>query len=683
MKNRTKTNSSNPIRWVILLLSIAVILPTVCLLYFMTQAAENDRLAMRQRMVDFYTKKINEVFPMPSETLELAELSPNASLEHIALDLRRLELSDANINHLLFENPHYSNTRICSYVIYDSNDIMVHPVLEDFEIVPADFDEAAAKAYQLEFQDVNIPAALEEYSKVKKEAKNDRVKFAANIATVRCLRKIGKDKEAIELATKLSYLESETIPKHLASDILRARVLHAGLLDKKNSDQHQNTIYNLIYNTLSPQTHFPSETRSWALTSLNKHKLTKPLNYEFVWPLPTDNVIELEELAVSAANIYPGREAFNDWPERTYRQIQTAPLLYGIHFGAGDNHFLRVLSKDNIAHQLQGRAARIMDEMIFFRIYDDRGELIAGEPRYFTGTEVLFGRKFLEIVPGENYPGWKVEFYFYSGTFSDAAKRQRIIYIWTGILLISLILIVSGLAGKSILKQAKLNSLKNDFIATVTHELKTPLASMRVLVDTLLDGSYNDQKQAVEYLGLISKENKRLTGLIDNFLTFSRMERNKQAFEMTAVPPADIANDAAEAVGTKLSSGDCKFDVSVGKGLADVYADRDAMVTVLVNLLDNAYKYSGDEKVISLEVFADGDEVCFKVTDNGIGISPRISRRIFEKFYQADSTLSRTAEGCGLGLSIVKFIIDAHDGTIKVESEANKGSIFTVRIPTI
>ncbi|MCF7956775.1 MAG: hypothetical protein K9M75_13310, partial [Phycisphaerae bacterium] len=568
---KTTTNPSNQIRWVILLLAIAVILPTVCLLYFMAQAAENDRLAMRQKMIDFYTKKINEVFPIPSEPLEFAELSPNASLEHIALDLRRLELSDANINHLLFEDPHYSNTRICSYVIYDSNDIMVHPVLEEAEIVPAGFDEVAERAYQLEFQDVNIPAAIEEYTRIDKDSKDDRIKFAAKIATVRCLEKMGKNKEAVELATKLSYLKSEKIPRHLSSDILNARVLLAGLLAKKDSKESQSQIKNLAYKTLLPQTHYTSETRAWALRSINKYIIPSIIiedPFDAILPEVTKNVIELEDMAVSAAEIYPNPEAFKDWSDRTYRQIQSDPLLYGIHFGAGGNHFLRVLSKDNIAHQLRGRAARIKDEMIFFRIYDDRGELIAGEPRLYRGTEVQFGNKFFEIVPGENYPDWKVEFYFHSGTFSDAAKRQKLIYLWTGILLTSLILIVSSLAGKSILKQATLNTLKNDFIATVTHELKTPLASMRVLVDTLLEGSYNDQRQAVEYLQLISKENKRLTGLIDNFLTFSRMERNKQAFDIVNCPAADIVNDAAAAVKTKFSEKNCRFSVTIGDNIA-------------------------------------------------------------------------------------------------------------------
>jgi signal transduction histidine kinase len=110
-------------------------------------------------------------------------------------------------------------------------------------------------------------------------------------------------------------------------------------------------------------------------------------------------------------------------------------------------------------------------------------------------------------------------------------------------------------------------------------------------------------------------------------------------------------------------------------------ADRDAVVTVLVNLLDNACKYSGDDKRISLKTFAENGMVCFAVRDNGHGMSRRVMRRIFERFYQADRSLSRSAEGCGLGLAIVKFIVDAHKGRIDVESKPGEGSCFTVRLP--
>ena len=246
-----------------------------------------------------------------------------------------------------------------------------------------------------------------------------------------------------------------------------------------------------------------------------------------------------------------------------------------------------------------------------------------------------------------------------------------------------LILVAGGFAGQVVGRQIKLNQLKNDFIATVSHELKTPLASMRVLVDTILEGNYEGQKQATEYLQLASKENERLSRLIDNFLTFSRMERNKTAFEMAESSPAVIVRDAVEAVKSKFSKGQCELEVSIDDNLPMVSADAGAMATVLINLLDNAYKYSGDEKRIELKVFCEDEQVCFQVVDNGIGMSRWAVKRIFSKFYQIDRSLSRRAGGCGLGLSIVKFIVDAHKGQIAVDSIPGKGSVFTVKLLSI
>jgi two-component system, OmpR family, phosphate regulon sensor histidine kinase PhoR len=232
-------------------------------------------------------------------------------------------------------------------------------------------------------------------------------------------------------------------------------------------------------------------------------------------------------------------------------------------------------------------------------------------------------------------------------------------------------------------RQIRLNSMKNDFIATVSHELKTPLSSMRVLVDTLLEGNVRDEAQAKEYLRLAAKENERLSRMIDNFLTFSRMERNKKVFTMTSVSPAAVARDAVECIQTKYTTNHCQFTCNISPGLPEIQADHDAIVTVLVNLLDNACKYSGDDKRIALRVFKAEHDVCFGVSDNGIGLARRHARRIFESFYQVDTSLARKVEGCGLGLSIVKFIVDAHKGSVSVESKLGKGSTFTVRLPAI
>jgi len=278
--------------------------------------------------------------------------------------------------------------------------------------------------------------------------------------------------------------------------------------------------------------------------------------------------------------------------------------------------------------------------------------------------------------------GWRLALYLRGpDPFAEAAERQRMLYLWIGGLGILVVAVVAVLIGAHLRRQMRLTRLKNDFLATVSHELKTPLASMRVLVDTLLEGRYRDDAQVRDYLDLVAQENVRLSRMIDNFLTFSRMERNKQAFERERLAVADLVAEAVDAVAARFEGTDCRLDADVADGLPPVIGDRDALVTVLVNLLDNAHKYTGPDKHVHLSARAADGQVVLEVRDNGIGLSRREAKHVFDRFYQVDQTLSRKAGGCGLGLSIVQFIVTAHAGEVSVSSRAGEGSTFVVRIP--
>jgi len=137
------------------------------------------------------------------------------------------------------------------------------------------------------------------------------------------------------------------------------------------------------------------------------------------------------------------------------------------------------------------------------------------------------------------------------------------------------------------------------------------------------------------------------------------------------------------AVRERLSAPGCRFEVQVAPNLPSVHADPDVLSTALINLLDNAWKYSGDIKHIVLRARAGNGQVEFAVQDNGIGIAPRETRRIFQSFYQVDDRLSRHGAGCGLGLSIVQSIVSAHDGHVSVGSEPGRGSTFTIALPAV
>jgi two-component system phosphate regulon sensor histidine kinase PhoR len=229
--------------------------------------------------------------------------------------------------------------------------------------------------------------------------------------------------------------------------------------------------------------------------------------------------------------------------------------------------------------------------------------------------------------------------------------------------------------------QMRLALLKNELMSTVSHEFKTPLASMRVLVDTLAAGRFRDEHQLQEYLGLIKKENLRLCNLIESFLAFSRLDRGQHAFHFEELAPTAVLQTAVEALRDKLESPKCHFEMDAPPDLPRIRGDAEALKTVLINLLDNACKYTDRDARITARIQADDRDVWFEVEDNGIGLAPREICKVFDRFYQVDQSLTRQRGGCGLGLSIVKSIVEAHHGRVEVKSEPGRGSTFRVGIP--
>ena len=289
------------------------------------------------------------------------------------------------------------------------------------------------------------------------------------------------------------------------------------------------------------------------------------------------------------------------------------------------------------------------------------------------------------IAIGSLLPGWEVAFTANADTFdADQARGRRNAYLAVAAIAIVLIVAAAFTIGSAARRQARLAALKTDLVSAVSHELKTPLASMRLLVDALLEDDELEPAKTRDYLKLMAVENARLTRLIDNFLTFSRPERNRQQFAFKPASAADIVDDALNALPEDRRRQHAAH-VDVATDIPAIVADHDAMVTVLLNLLDNAYKYTPADKQISLRVFHERgtDQVVFAVADNGIGIPVRDHKRIFRRFYRVDQRLARETTGSGLGLSIVEAIVRAHGGTVQVESVPERGSTFTVSVPCV
>jgi signal transduction histidine kinase len=283
---------------------------------------------------------------------------------------------------------------------------------------------------------------------------------------------------------------------------------------------------------------------------------------------------------------------------------------------------------------------------------------------------------------GAELPGWRLSISLDDRSLSEAASRLRLHVIVASAVIAAMtglaVLIARGLG-----RQIALARIKNDLVATVSHELKTPLTAMRALVETLLDTERLDEKTTREYLQLLAAENGRLSRLIDNFLTFSRLEQSKFAFQFARLQPRTIVDGALAALGERCHAPGCHIDCRAPADLPVIIGDQDALTIALLNLLDNALKYSGGEKQIVLSSEAHNGSVRFSVQDNGIGLSKDECERIFHRFYQVDQRLSRAVGGCGLGLGIVQSIVAAHGGSVSVASEMGRGSLFTVEIPIV
>jgi signal transduction histidine kinase len=233
---------------------------------------------------------------------------------------------------------------------------------------------------------------------------------------------------------------------------------------------------------------------------------------------------------------------------------------------------------------------------------------------------------------------------------------------------------------RNVSKEMALARLKSDFVSNVSHELRTPLSLIRLYAETLELGRLTSPEKHQEYYCIIRKESERLTALINNILDFSRIEAGRKEYDFRETDMRELVCNTLESYRYQIEQHGFTLDEKIGE-VPPLRVDREAMARSLVNLVNNALKYSQDRKYIAVKLYRENGSVKLEVIDHGIGIPPAEQNKIFEKFYRVGDPLVHNTKGSGLGLSLVQHIAQAHGGDVAVDSAPGAGSKFTITLP--
>jgi signal transduction histidine kinase len=234
---------------------------------------------------------------------------------------------------------------------------------------------------------------------------------------------------------------------------------------------------------------------------------------------------------------------------------------------------------------------------------------------------------------------------------------------------------------RNVTKEMALARLKSDFVSNVSHELRTPLSLIRLYAETLELGRLNAAEKQQEYFRIIRKESERLTGLINNILDFSRIEAGKKEYDFRETDIAELVRNTLDSYRYQIEQHGFTFQENIACDIPPMAVDREAIARSLLNLVNNALKYSHDDKYLGVNLYRVNGSVRLEVVDHGIGIPQTEQHKVFEKFYRVGDPLVHNTKGSGLGLSLVRHIVHAHGGDVMVESAPGKGSKFIIDLP--
>lgn len=234
---------------------------------------------------------------------------------------------------------------------------------------------------------------------------------------------------------------------------------------------------------------------------------------------------------------------------------------------------------------------------------------------------------------------------------------------------------------QDVTEQQKLENMRREFVANVSHELKTPITTIKSYTETIIDGAIDEKELSLRFLDIVNSECDRMTRIVRDLLQLSNMDYKHIKWKFMNISVKSLLDTAIMKLKIAAEEKQQTINLDIEQNIPNIYADKDGIEQVVLNILSNAIKYTPKQGEISIKVFQNMDNIYITIKDNGIGIPKEDLNRIFERFYRVDKARSREMGGTGLGLAIAKQIIQAHKGTIEIDSEYNKGTEVKIILP--
>jgi len=692
----------------IIIFFLTIFLPSISLSIFGIRAIRNEsfRLAKQKedenrRAADLLKTQINSRFmELESGLQELAQYPSFSRKNHKATrDLLNSQLADNNLIEQIF-------------IVYKSEEPQF-PLFEPASVKTLSFSpilldssqrEKLKRAEEYEFKQKKYRGAISLYRELFNllKEKNHQAQMLNNIA--RCLTKLKSYPHAINNYSKIieDYPESTTSSRLPLTLIARLQIIdcYQNLGDTRNSMKSSLNLYRDILQmpwTLSDDQFRTYSSMAEELFSRFLSKNPKDLPLEaYKKEFEHLKILHQEKIEQWQIVNYIKRDVIPEFRPRLIqaKEYKASPIRYSR--AIKDRNFLitAVIIPDESGLNSSGiLGLKINNEYLIDNVLSEMIKNIQfGESTNVVisnlSSQVLYGYKDQATPPPtiteffkDNFPPWRIELFAGKTGGLGLVELKNSYYFWTILTLIIVLIFGAFLIVRTISHEVEILKIKSDFVSSVSHEFKTPLTSIKALAERLKEGKVKDQSKAEQYFSVISQDTEKLTRLVKNILDFSKTEEGKKEYEFTETDVAQFMTQQIENFRKVEIQKGAKIHTQIPKDIPHLFVDRDALSQAIINLLDNASKFSPDKKEISIILKSDAENIIIEVKDKGIGIPQDEINKIFDKFYQGKSTLRHSVTGTGLGLTLVRHIVEAHGGRISVESKIGQGSTFALIFP--